>query len=44
MCINMVVRKFGPFMYFPFKKGAYHIPGGAEKVGYSVRTSVLCNI
>ena len=29
---------------FPWKKGAYRIPGNAEKGGYSGRTSVPCHI
>ena len=29
---------------FCWKKGANHIPGSAEKGGYSARTSVLCHI
>ena len=29
---------------FPWKKGAYRIPGSAEKGGYSGRTSVPCHI
>ena len=28
---------------FLLKKGANHIPGSAEKGGYSARTSVLCH-
>ena len=54
MCIYQDVRKKGPFTYgiqknwaiilFVEKKGANHIPGSAEKGGYSARTSVLCHI
>ena len=50
-CINMCVRKFGPFIYqhqkigpyiyFLLEKGGFHKPGGAENGGYSARTSVL---
>ena len=32
-------RKIGPFIYFLLKMGANHIPGSAEKGGYSARTS-----
>ena len=54
MCVNMGVRKFGPFkcqksenlgfIYFLLKKGFYQKPGGAEKGGYSACTSVLCHL
>ena len=54
MFIYMGIGKFGPFQFqksgqsytFFLKKrgGGYHIPGGAEKGGYSAHTSVLCHI
>ena len=37
-------RKIGSDIYFLLKKGCYHIPGSAEKVGHSARTSVLFHI
>ena len=30
--------------FFFRKKGAYRIPGSAEKGAYSARTSILCHI
>ena len=40
-----LIPKIRSFIYFLFQKGVgYHIPGGAEKGGYSARTSVLCHI
>ena len=53
--LNRDIKKMGPFIYqsrkkkvshiqFPWKKGAYRIPGSAEKGGYSGRTSVPCHI
>ena len=38
------LEKLGHSYTFCWKKGANHIPGSAEKGGYSARTSVLCNI
>ena len=37
-------EKSGHSYTFYWKKGANHIPGSAEKGGYSARTSVLCHI
>ena len=37
-------EKSGHSYTFCWKKGANHIPGSAEKGGYSARTSVLCHI
>ena len=38
-------EKNGSVIYsFPWKKGAYRIPGSAEKGGYSGRTSIPCHI
>ena len=37
-------EKNGHSYTFCWKKGANHIPGSAEKGGYSARTSVLCHI
>ena len=37
-------KKWVSHIQFPWKKGAYRIPGSAEKGGYSGRTSVPCHI
>ena len=37
-------EKLGHSYTFCWKKGVNHIPGSAEKGGYSARTSVLCHI
>ena len=43
--LSQSYTKIGPFTYFLFlKKRFYHIPGGAEKGGYSARKSVICHI
>ena len=39
-----IQKKSGHSYTFCWKKGANHIPGSAEKGGYSARTSVLCHI
>ena len=39
-----IQKKLGHSYTFCWKKGANHIPGSAEKGGYSARTSVLCHI
>ena len=37
-------EKYGQSYTFCSKKGANHIPGSAEKGGFSARTSVLCHL
>ena len=37
-------KKLGQSYTFSKKKGAYRVPGSAEKGGYWRRTSVLCHI
>ena len=39
-----IKKKWVSHIHFPWKKGAYRIPGYAEKGGYSGRTSVPCHI
>ena len=39
-----MMKNWASHILFLRKKGAYPIPGSAEKGGYSARTSVLCNI
>ena len=39
-----IKKKWVNHIQFPWKKGAYRIPGSAEKGGYSGRTSVPCHI
>ena len=39
-----MMKNWVSHILFLRKKGAYCIPGSAEKGGYSQRTSVLCHI
>ena len=39
-----IKKKWVSHIQFSWKKGAYCIPGSAEKGGYSGRTSVPCHI
>ena len=39
-----IKQKWVSHIQFPWKTGAYRIPGSAEKGGYSGRTSVPCHI
>ena len=39
-----IKKKWVSHIQFSWKKGAYRIPGSAEKGGYSGRTSVPCHI
>ena len=39
-----IKKKWVSHIQFLWKKGAYRIPGSAEKGGYSGRTSVPCHI